>query len=101
MIVLQPMLLLSISRPECEETYMEHEFINDRLAYFRISMKDRIWFFKHDGKVDAIAIPDGSHFTLSGHTDREVLSQMFERPFGKKYPSQVRCAVLSVFHYWL
>lgn len=80
---------------------MEHEFINDRLAYFRISMKDRIWFFKHDGKVDAIAIPDGSHFTLSGHTDREVLSQMFERPFGKKYPSHVRCAVLSVFHYWL
>lgn len=72
---------------------MEHEFINDRLAYFRISMKDRIWFFKHDGKVDAIAIPDGSHFTLSGHTDREVLSQMFERPFGKKvsFACSVRC----------
>lgn len=80
---------------------MEHEFINDRLAYFRISETDRIWFFKHSGTVKAIAIPDGTHFTLSGHSDREVLSRMLDRPFGRKYPSQVRCAILSVFHRWL
>lgn len=80
---------------------MEHEFINDKLAYFMISKTDRIWFFKHGGVVMAIAIPDGSHFILSSHSDREVLSQMFGRPFGRKYPSQVRCAILSVFHRWL
>ena len=80
---------------------MEHEFINDKLAYFRISKTDRIWFFKHGGVVMAIAIPDGSHFILSSHSDREILSQMLDRPFGRKSPSQVRCAILSVFHRWL
>lgn len=38
---------------------MEHEFISDKLACFRISVTDRIWFFKHDGVVKAIAVPDG------------------------------------------
>lgn len=80
---------------------MEYEFISDKLAYFRISATDRIWFFKNGGVVMAIAIPDGSHFILSGHSDREALSQMLDRPFGRKYPSQVRCAILSVFHRWL
>ena len=80
---------------------MEHEFINEKLAYFRLSKKDRIWFFKHDGLVKAIAMPDGTHYTLSGHTDREVIDEMMKRPFGKQYPSGVRCAVLSVFSTWL
>ena len=80
---------------------MEHEFINDKLAYFRISKTDRIWFFKNDGVVKAIAVPDGLHVTLSERSDREVIKLMSERPFGKSYPPQVRCAVLSVFHNWL
>lgn len=80
---------------------MEHEFINDKLAYFRISKTDRIWFFKHAGIVKAIAVPDGLHITLSGRSDREVIESIRERPFGKLYPSQVRCAVLSVFRNWL
>lgn len=82
---------------------MEHEVINEKLEYFRISKTDRIWFFKMgpEETVKAIAVPDGSHFTLSGHTDREVLYAMLQRPFGQQYPSQVRCAVLSVFHNWL
>lgn len=82
---------------------MEHEFINEKLAYFRVSKTDRVWFFKMgvEATVKAIAVPDGSHFTLSGHTDREVIDAMLQRPFGKKYPAQVSCAVLSVFHYWL
>lgn len=25
---------------------MEYEFINEKLAYFRISKTDRVWFFK-------------------------------------------------------
>lgn len=80
---------------------MEHEFISDKLACFRISVTDRIWFFKHDGVVKAIAVPDGLHVTLSGRSDKEVIKLMSERPFGKSYPSQVRCAVLSVFRNWL
>ncbi len=80
---------------------MEHEFISDKLAYFKISATDRIWFFKHDGIVKAIAVPDGAHITLSGKSDREVVESMYEHPFGKEHPSQVRCAVLSVFRNWL
>ena len=80
---------------------MDHEFIIDKLAYFKISATDRIWFFKHDGIVKAIAVPDGAHITLSGKSDREVVESMYERPFGKEHPSQVRCAVLSVFRNWL
>ena len=68
---------------------MDHEFINDKLAYFKISATDRIWFFKHDGIVKAIAVPDGAHITLSGKSDREVVESMYERPFGKEHPSQV------------
>ena len=80
---------------------MEHEFINDKLAYFRISKTDRIWFFKRNGIVEATAVPDGFHITLSDKSDREVVESMYEHPFGKKHPSQVRCAVLSVFRNWL
>lgn len=82
---------------------MEHEFINEKLAYFRISKTDRVWFFKMgpEKTVKAIAVPDGSHFTLSGHTDREVMEAMLQRPFGQQNPCQVRCAVLSVYRQWL
>ena len=80
---------------------MTCEFINDKLAFFRFDKTDRIWFFKSDDTVKAIAVPDGSHFTITGHTDKEVFEEMTSKPFGKRHPDLVRFALVSVFKMWM